>query len=427
MSTCWLLHPLFWQVWLSRLLACVLLFGVLPIPVLAQKANLFKLSRPRARHVIVPFEMQRNLMIVQVHLNGKGPYNFMLDTGVGVSLLTDPSLQAELGLKVGQRFRVMGVGEEAALEAFISNGVRMELEGIVAPSVSLMVLSDDVLDLSSYVGMPIHGILGSDIFHSLIIEVRPTESRLVAYDPARYRAPRGRRWAVLPLTMEGSKSYVTTAVTLADSLQLPLKLVLDTGAGHALSIETGSDTRLQLPSQRLRSQLGRGLSGFINGYLGRVSSLTLGRYQLHHMLTSFPDNSEVYQRTNSERNGNLGFELLKRFTTVIDYPHNRLLLRPNELFKDPFEHDMCGLELLATGEDYRTYIVLKVQPDSPAALAKLVPGDQLISVNLLPASTYSLTQISRMLHSVDGRQILLVVRRPDGELYPATIRLKRQI
>ncbi|QIX60356.1 hypothetical protein HER32_03800 [Hymenobacter sp. BT18] len=371
--------------------------------------------------------MQRNLMIVKVRLNGKGPFNFMLDTGVGVSLLTDPGLQAELGLKVGQRFRVVGVGEEAALEAYISNDVRAELDGIVAPSMSLMVLSDDVLDLSSYVGMPIHGILGADIFHSLVVEVRPTESRLIAYEPTRYRAPRSRRWAMLPLSMEGSKSYVTTAVTFADSLQLPLKLVLDTGAGHALSVETGSDARLQLPAQRLRSQLGRGLSGFINGYLGRVQTLELGRYRIANLLTSFPDNAEVHQRTNSERNGNLGFELLKRFTVVIDYPHNRLLLKPNELFKDPFEHDMCGLELLATGEDYRNYIVLKVQPNSPAAQAKLVPGDQLVSINLLPASVFSLTQISRMLHSSDGRQLLLVVRRPDGELYTATIRLKRQI
>lgn len=427
MFTCWLLRPLSWQVWLSRLLACVLFFGVLPGPAVGQQAGLFKLAKPRARHVIVPFEMQRNLMIVQVHLNKKGPFNFMLDTGVGVSLLTDPSLQAELGLKAGKRFRVMGVGEEAALEAYISNGVRMELEGIVAPSVSLMVLSDDVLDLSSYVGMPIHGILGADIFHSLIVEVRPTESRLVVYEPTRYRAPRGRRWAVLPLSMEGSKSYVTTAVTFADSLELPLKLVLDTGAGHALSVETGSDARLQLPAQRLRSQLGRGLNGFINGYLGRVQTLELGRYRITNLLTSFPDNAEVHQRTNAERNGNLGFELLKRFTVVIDYPHNQLLLKPNELFKDPFEHDMCGLELLATGEDYRSFIVLKVLPGSPAAQAQLAPGDQLVSVNLLPASSFSLTQISQVLHSADGRQVLMVVRRPDGELYPATIRLKRQI
>ncbi|MCR5886745.1 aspartyl protease family protein [Hymenobacter sp. J193] len=395
--------------------------------VAGQANTSFSLSKPRARHTIIPFQLQRNLIIVQAKLNGSGPYNFMLDTGVGVSLLTDPYLQAELRLKAGPRFQVMGVGEETALEAYISDSVRVEVGGIVAPVMSLMVLSDDVLDLSSYVGMPIHGILGADVFRSLVIELRPTESRLFAYDPTRYRAPHGRRWATMPLSMEGSKSYITTSVALTDSLQLPLKLVLDTGAGHALSIETGSDSRLQVPQKRLRSQLGRGLSGFINGYLGRVSSLQLGRYHIPNMLTSFPDNSEVYQRTNSERNGNLGFELLKRFTVIIDYPHNRLLLKPNELYKDPFEHDMCGLELLATGEDYRTYIILKIQPDSPAALAKLAPGDQLVSVNLLPANALSLTQISRLLHSNDGRQVLLLVRRPDGELHSARIQLKRQI
>ncbi|MGO8609984.1 hypothetical protein ACC848_44315, partial [Rhizobium johnstonii] len=79
---------------------------------------------------------------------------------------------------------------------------------------------------------------------------------------------RGKKWARIPLDMEGRKSYVTLPVQLSASLTLPLKLVLDTGAGHALSLETTSDDRLALPETRLRTPLGRGLNGNINGYLG---------------------------------------------------------------------------------------------------------------------------------------------------------------
>jgi hypothetical protein len=227
--------------------------------------------------------------------------------------------------------------------------------------------------------------------------------------------------------MEGDKAYITAKVTLNDTLTLPLKLILDTGAGHALSLETGSDKRLTLPPKVLRTQLGRGLSGYINGYIGRVTSLQLGRYKLKNLLTSFPDDSDVHLRMETFRNGNIGLELLKRFSLVIDYPHNRLLLRPNLFFHDPFEHDMCGLDLVATGPGLRSYIVVKTQPGSPAAEAALQPGDELMTVNLVPASFYTLTVLSRMLHSTDGRSILFVVRRPDGELHTAMVRLRRQI
>jgi hypothetical protein len=35
-------------------------------------------------------------------LNGKGPFNFVLDTGVGVSTITDPSLKELLSLQEGK-------------------------------------------------------------------------------------------------------------------------------------------------------------------------------------------------------------------------------------------------------------------------------------------------------------------------------------
>ncbi|WP_345110667.1 aspartyl protease family protein [Hymenobacter algoricola] len=379
------------------------------------------------RRVNLPFALQRNLIIVAVELNGKGPYNFLLDTGVSVSLITDPALRSELKLRVGHPFRVAGAGNEAPLEAFQTDSVRVVLPGIVSPNTQFLVLSEDVLNLSGFVGMPIHGILGSDLFYSFTVVIHPGDATLTFHDPARFRLPRSRRWASLPLDLEGNKAYLTTRVALTDSLTLPLRLVLDTGAGHALSVETSSDPRLRLPATRVRTQLGRGLNGFINGYIGRVPALELGRYRLSSLITSFPDSSDVAMRASVPRNGNIGFEVLKRFDVIIDYTHNRLLLRPNELFHDPFEQDMCGFELLAAGGDLRRYLVTKVEPGSPADLAGIRPDEEIVAINQLPSAIFNLTQISRIFHSGDGRLVLLFLRRPDGTLYTTMVRLKRQI
>ncbi|OON68588.1 aspartyl protease family protein [Hymenobacter sp. CRA2] len=405
---------------------CLLL--VLPGLSAQAQTGLFTLRRAKARYAQLSFELQRNLIVVPVYLNGRGPYHFMLDTGVGTSLITDPRLRDSLNLRLGQKFLVAGVGEEAPLVAFQTDSIRVQLgTQASAACVSLLLLSDDIFDLSSYVGRPIHGILGADVFRSFVVGINAERQMLTLHSPERFQAPRGRRWAKLPLEIEGDKSYINTKVALNDSVQLPLKLILDTGAGHALSIETGSDRRLTLPPQRLRTPLGRGLSGDVHGYLGRVRGLRLGQYRLQSLVTSFPDEESVRARVEVPRNGNLGFELLKRFDVVIDYPHNRLWLRPNALFRDPFEHDMCGIELLANGPDYHRYVIQRVEPGSPADQAQLRPQDEIISINLAPASSMTLTQISRLLHSADGRQLMLFVRRPDGDLFVAYVKLKRQI
>ncbi|HEX8427128.1 aspartyl protease family protein [Hymenobacter sp.] len=411
----------------------VLILGLLPLVAEAQfqpqstKEQLaFRFVRPGQRKVRIPFEFQRNLIIVQAHLNGQGPYNFLLDSGVGISLITDPTLIEPLKLRRGANYNVMGAGQEKPLEAFFSDSVQVKMPGVIAPTLPFLVLSADVLNLSGYVGIPIHGILGYDVFNSFVVQVEPTAAQLWFHAPNSFEAPKGRRWTKMLLDIEGRKSYLNTAVSITDSLTLPLKLVLDTGAGHALSLETSSDKRMRVPTERLRAQLGRGLSGAINGYLGRVRSMQLGRYKLNSPLTSFPDADNGAMRVEVPRNGNIGFELLKRFEVIIDYTHNSLWLRPNALFRDPFEHDMCGLELLASGPEYRRYFVLRLEPNSPAAAAGLQPDDELVSINLIPVKSMSLTQISRIFHSGDGKTLFLIIER-NGQSVAAFVRLKRQI
>jgi predicted aspartyl protease len=410
---------------------CVLLLLLCgsPAEVWAQPvAGPFRLVRPTKRRVRLPFQQQRNFIIVSARINGTGPYNFLLDTGAGTSIITSPKLADSLGLQRGEKFRVVGAGgQTTSLLAYQLDKLRITLPGVEAPAMSMLVLSEDVLNLSGYVGTPIHGILGPELFYSFVVTVLPQQSQLILQAPSAFQAPRSSRWTSLPLQLERSKAYVTAPVQLSDSLQLPLKLVLDTGAGHALSLEAGSHPQLQLPTEQLPAELGRGLTGVVRGHLGRVAELQLGRYRLRSVLTSFPDMADVHGRADVPRNGNLGFELLKRFAFIIDYSHQRLWLRPNMHFTDPFEHDMSGLDLLAAGPDLHRFLVLRVAAGSPAAEAGIQADEEIVAVNFVPARTFSLTQISHLLHSSHGRSIILVLRRPDGELHTAILRLKRQI
>jgi hypothetical protein len=419
-----------WSV--ARLLAALLLSPA----AWAQAPPVFEFARPGARRATFKFDIQRNLMVVAVRLNGKGPYHFLLDTGVSTSLLTNAALADSLHLARGEELRVIGAGgEDTPLRAYRTDGVRVELPGLVAPRMTWLLLSEDALNLSAFAGTRIDGILGAELFQSMVVTIWPTRGQLVCRAPSGYRAPR-RGWATLPLHLHKGKAYVEADVEQlplaegAASPVLPLRLVLDTGAGHALSLETNADRRLHLPPGHLRADLGRGLSGIVRGSLGRVAAIRLGRYRLPRVLTSFPDSGQVHQRLRAHdapRQGNLGFEVLKRFNCIIDYPHQRLLLRPNSQSRQPFEHDMSGLSLVAAGPGYRYYQVLSVEAGSPAEAAGIVADEELLAINLLPAGVLPLTEITRLLRAQDGQRLLLVLRRPDGELHSVSLRLRRRL
>jgi hypothetical protein len=422
----------------SRCVLVLLAVLLLALNTSAQPAPTFQLARPKARRAVLKFDMYRNLIVVAARLNGLGPYHFLLDTGVGTSIITNPALADSLHLVLGEEMRVVGTGgEDTPLRAYRTNALRVELPGVVAPNMSWLILSDDALNLSGYAGTRIDGILGSELFRSLTVAIWPTRGQLVCHAPDRYQPPR-RGWVSLPLLLVHGKAYVEANIeqlpAAADAASagppLPLRLLLDTGAGHALSLETTADRRMHLPAAHLRADLGRGLGGIIKGYLGRVGAVRLGHYQLQQVLTSFPDSGQVHQRLrqqDAERQGNIGYEALKRFNIVIDYPHQRLLLHPNMQYRQVFEHDMSGLDLLAAGPGLRHCLIVGVVPGSVAEAAGIIADEELLAINVLPASMLSLSDIARLLRAQDGQRIHLVLRRPDGELHTVSLQLRRRI
>ena len=168
----------------------------------APKTEPFGFDQSRRRNVRIPIQLHRNLLVVKAKVNGTGPYNFLLDSGVGISIMTASTLADSLGLKHGQQFRVVGAGGlDSGLLAYQTDSVRVTMPGVVAPHMTWLVLSEDVLNLSGYVGVPIHGIMGSELFRSFVVTLRPQLEYQLLSDPATYRTPKGKVSPSIPLTL----------------------------------------------------------------------------------------------------------------------------------------------------------------------------------------------------------------------------------
>ena len=377
----------------------------------------------------IPFELHSNLIVVKMRVNQSDTLNFILDTGVSNTIITDPLALKQQSLKMARKIKLSGAGEGTGLSAIVSIDNDLTMGAMQAAHQNIVILEDDILRLSEYVGVPIHGIFGYELFNNFVVDIDFRHRELTLTKPASYKYKRG-RGDRYPITIQNTKPYLDVTALLSGERTVPLRVVLDTGAGHALMLDGQSSlAALPRPEKLLRAQLGRGLNGVINGSLGRIEGLRLGKHELQNVIASFPDSTSfgMHILSSTDRQGNVGCELLRRFNVTFNYREQYIVLKPvKRLLHEHFEHDMSGLELRARGNQFRTYYIGAIMTNSPAQLAGLREGDELLFINSAMASGLAISDIYKLLQRGEGKEITLGVRR-NGQLYIVSFALKRMI
>ncbi|WP_162846995.1 aspartyl protease family protein [Mucilaginibacter gracilis] len=373
-----------------------------------------------------PFQLIRNMVVVHVKINNKGPYNFVLDSGVGLMIITDPTLIDSLNIKNKRSILVTGMGEGKDFEAYVAPSLKVTLPGITGNNLSAAVLKEDNFGLSNYAGMPIHGLLGYEFFSAFTVRVNFSDSTITAGPPKYMRV--FRRGTKLPITIEEHRPYISIKVKLrSDNAAKNNKLLVDLGAGHALSLENLIEQNQGLPDRFIASNLGISLTGPVRGFLSRINEVELGKYKIPNVITSFPEYDTVKNNLITvTRDGNLGINLLKKFNLIFDYQNGWLYLKPNVFYNDPIEQDMTGIEYYADGADFKHIIISEVENGSGAADIGLQKGDEITRINFKPVSKLSLDEIDTLFKSKDNKSILLDVTR-DKQHERVILVLKRRI
>ncbi|MCJ8163644.1 aspartyl protease family protein [Pontibacter sp. E15-1] len=392
-------------------------------PVYASDTAFFTSSRKR---VNIPFKFVHNLVIIQVRINGSQPLSLILDSGVKNTIITRLFHSDSLDLVNADKITIRGLGEGNSIEAFHSVGNEMFLPGIKGVNHELYVLTEDVFNLSLRMGMPVHGIIGYDIFKNFIVKINYSNRMITLYPPDT-KVAKKKRAEEFPLYIEGTKAYVYGDVRQHNGDTIKVKLVVDTGASNSLSLYLPTNDRLSIPPKAMKAYLGRGLSGDIHGQIGRLDGFSLGKYEMEDLTASYPDEESIKLALNlADRNGNLGSDILSRFTAIFDYPHNRLLLSPNRRFREPFQCNMSGFEVTTPLPGTNFYIVSNVIDDSPAKLVGLEPGDQLLDVNGRKCTEIVLTELLELLESKPGRKLRLRLKR-ESEILDVDLVLQSRI
>lgn len=385
------------------------------------KAQFFEMPVNKKK-ISVPFKMVRNMIVVKTMIGSKGPFNFIIDSGVGIIIITDPNLTDSLGTKTNRVIKLSGLGDADDVNAVINSNLDFDIGGVKGINLSAAVLKKDRFGLSNYTGMPIHGLIGYDFFNSLAVKFNFFDSTLTVARSGNLKE--FKKGYKIPLEIQQGKPYIIATVKYAGNPPAESKLVVDFGAGHPLLLENINRNNT-LPNKFIAGNLGMGFTGPISGLLSRVEELNIGKYIFKNVITSFTIKDTI-KKADFERDGNLGLGILKRFNLILDYSAGTMYLKPGRDFKAPFEHDMSGLEYFGDGDDYRTVIISRVEPGSAADMAGIHENDAILMINFKPVNEMTIQQVDDIFKSGEDRSLLLDILREEKRIR-FILTLKRRI
>jgi predicted aspartyl protease len=410
---------------MQRLLLAVL-FNLIPLFTFSQTLG-FVMKEDRDK-VQIPVEVINNLVVVPLVLNGQVPLKFILDTGVRTTILTQKTYADILELNYTKRYTISGAGGEKLVDAFVTNNVTLEIPGIKGTGHAMLVLEDDYLEMRNYLGADVQGILGYELFSRFVVQFDYEKKQVTLWKPEHFK-PR-RSYESLPITIEDTKPYVLLDIKENPSHKEELKLLMDTGASHGLILDSESSDNLHIPEKNIKSIIGRGLGGVINGRIGRIKSLHIGKYNLERVIANYPDPNSyldtLLTKGTVERNGALGGEIMSRFKVIFDYPREKVYFRKNPSFRNKFNYNMSGLTIKAKGASLRTFEITNIRPNSPAEKSGLLAGDIISVINGLPANQLDLSSINGFFNTKPGKRISLDINR-SGKVLKKEFRLEDPI
>ncbi|MDD2306519.1 MAG: aspartyl protease family protein [Prolixibacteraceae bacterium] len=385
----------------------------------------FVFDNPKKKSVTFNFKSSNNLIIIPVAINNSDTLNFILDTGVRYPIITELPFVNKLNLNYLQPISVKGLGEGEQLTAYRSGSNTINLDGLVAYDQEIHMVINENFQISHILGMPVHGLIGFNLFKDYVVKIDYSEHKITLIKPEYFDYKERERDIVLPLSFEQGKPFVTTSIVTDKNDEVPVKLLVDTGASDAIWLSTNSDSRIALPENHIETFLGRGLSGDLYGKKGRIGAIWVGPLVLYEPIVAFPDNDLVDQLIGkNDRNGTLGAEILRRFYITMDYPGKRLILRPNGDLKDDFNYNMSGLEVTNPMPGLPIFLVSNIRKNSPAYYAGILENDQIISLNNTNNKSLTLNDINLLFQSQQDRRIKMTVLR-NGEQVKAEFFLKK--
>ena len=257
----------------------------------------------------VEIEIGMQHVQVPVSVNGQGPFTFTLDTGATATTLST-KLVEQLGISTREQHKSEAHG--------VGGGIPTKYADVEISMGSLKFDKDEVyvLDLDAImrgVGNR-EGVLGYTTLRHCTMSL--------SYNQQRFKLSKGDSPSDINWTpFDYIKDSHLVGVPVYINEKGPYDFVLDTGAGNTV-VTPEMASKIGLEAKPVHG-IARGLGGDVQLELAAVDALSVGEAKISHSQVVVLDLSNVSPKGKLIENGIIGYDFLKNFETVIDYPNKQ--------------------------------------------------------------------------------------------------------
>lgn len=259
------------------------------------------------------------LILLPVEVNGEGPFEFILDTGAGTSLLS-PELGQKLGVKI------IGSKEGQSAGGAVSVSLA-KVDSLAVGSTKLNDVDVGLVDLSHIgrtIGAKIDGDLGYNFLKHFRITLDYRRSKIHFDDPKRFE-------------LTGPSTALTEVTMRLASPAKPLILVDVYANGRGpfqFAIDTGTSTTAITPelAQQLgvaSSPIGAATTGGaqVDVTAGVLESFQVGGARINNSTVVVADFFAMLSAAvGAKLDGIVGYNFLHNYKVALDYPNETLSL-----------------------------------------------------------------------------------------------------
>ncbi|GAB5380847.1 MAG: hypothetical protein Alis3KO_27030 [Aliiglaciecola sp.] len=346
----------------------------------------------------VPFYKLNEHVLVDVSVNGKPGFVFVLDSGAAATVLTETAQTRLLKLPRDTPLTISGSGNGEDPVAYIVNNMQIKVGDFAIKNLSVIYAPTSAMPFDSIEETYFDGVLGADFFNCCLVEINHDQNTLVISAPTskNINIYASETWQKLSIDVESNTPFLTTLVEDGEG-EKNVKVMLDTGSTGTLSLFAG-DNDFVIPDKTYETRTS-GISGDTTNRVGHLNAFHLGNSQFKQLPTYFRFAGSNPQ---SGSHGVLGNRVMQRFNMVFDFAGETIWIQPVQQHDTSVLSDRSGLRLLPHKEGA---IAKDIAPGTGAETLKIPVNSIVKSINGTPITSTNFDALTTTLKDKDVKSV----------------------